>query len=247
MTSRVCVVTGAAAGLGLAISEAFAADGDHVVMVDRDAIRGQDEAVRLDGGRARVEFEHVDVSKEDQVVGLADRLRERHGRVDVLVNNAGTAMREGDVVELDRKQWDLTIAVNLTSVYLVSHHLVPMVPSGGSIVNVATAGVLRAVPGSDAYIAAKGGVVAISRAMAVSLAGRGIRVNVICPGAVETVVVAGRAGEPRVQAMRSRLSPPLRGHLGRPEEVSSVVRFLCSEGAAYVNGAVVPIEGGSVT
>jgi NAD(P)-dependent dehydrogenase (short-subunit alcohol dehydrogenase family) len=236
------VITGGAAGLGLATAEAFCRGGDTVVLVDRDGERGHKERERL-GGTA--EFEQVDVSDEEAVEVLAGRIQRRHGRVDILVNNAGIAMREGDVRTLTRKQWDLTIAVNLTSVYLVSHYVVPLMPHGSCIVNVATAGVLRGVPGTDAYLAAKGGVVALSRAMAVSLADQGIRVNVVCPGAVETLEVAGRAGDPRVQAMRSRLGPPLGRGLGEPEEVSSVIEFLCSAGAAYVNGAVIPIEGGS--
>ena len=126
------------------------------------------------------------------------------------------------------------------------NYLLPLMPEGSCIVNVATAGVLRSVPGTDAYLAAKGGVVSLSKAMAVSLAEQRIRVNVVCPGAVLTAEVASRAGDPRVEAMRSRLGEPLGRGLGQPEEVSSVIEFLCSPGAAYMNGAVIPIEGGSV-
>jgi NAD(P)-dependent dehydrogenase (short-subunit alcohol dehydrogenase family) len=244
--ARICVVTGAAAGLGLATAEAFCGRGDTVILVDRDGQRGRTEAERLGSHLGIAEFEQVDVSDEDAVEALAGRIQLRYGRVDILVNNAGVALREGDVRTLTRTQWDLTIRVNLTSVYLMSHYLVPLMPEGSCIVNVATTGVLRSVPGTDAYLAAKGGVVSLSKAMAVSLAEQRIRVNVVCPGAVLTAEVAGRADDPRVQRMQSRLGEPLGRGLGQPEEVSSVIEFLCTPGAAYLNGAVIPVDGGSV-
>jgi NAD(P)-dependent dehydrogenase (short-subunit alcohol dehydrogenase family) len=245
--SRTCVVTGAAAGLGLAIAEQLCAVGDTVYLLDRDVARGPAAARQAAAHGGSAEFVTVDVANESHVEEFAARLRDVGITVDILVNNAGTALREGDVVAITRKNWDLAIAVNLTSVYLMCHHLVPLMAGGASIINVSTAGALRAVPGTDAYLAAKGGVIALTKAMAVSLAERGIRSNVICPGAVETEEVKSRAGDPRVQLMRNRLGPPLGRGLGQPSEVASTVLFLCSKGAAYINGAVIPIEGGAAT
>lgn len=242
---RVCVVTGAAAGMGRSLAERWASMGETVVLVDRDATRGSAvvDTLRRDGRDAV--FFQVDVADDDAVQALAGELSQRYGTVDVLVNNAGIAMREGNVVSLSKKQWDLTIAVNLTSVYLMSHAVVPLMPPGGSIVNVATAGVQRAVPGTDAYLAAKGGVVALTKAMAVSLADRRIRVNVVCPNVIMTEEVASRMGDDRVKAMTARIGSPLGRGDGTPEEFTDVVVYLCSPAASFLNGVVLPVDGGA--
>ncbi len=216
------------------------------MVVDRDAEKGEQTSSSLRGQGYDAGFVYADVSNEEDVAAMADVIEARHGRVEVVVNNAGIAMREGSVETLTRKHWDLTIAVNLTSVYLVSKYLLPLMGPGSTIVNVSTAGSLRAVPGTDAYLAAKGGVIALTKAMAVSLADRGVRVNVVCPGVILTHEVASRQDDPRVQKMASRASDPLGRGYAQPEEFASVVRFLCSEDASYVNGAVIPVEGGSL-
>ena len=242
---RVCLISGGAAGLGRSAAELLGSEGARVVIADRDAERGAATARDLAETGAEACFEPVDVSDEAAVDQLAARVRERFGVVDVLVNNAGIALREGGVATLTRKQWDLTIAVNLTSVYLMSNRFVPLMPPGSSIVNVATTGALRAVPGTDAYLAAKGGVIALSKAMAVSLADAGIRVNVVCPGMVLTDEVAARTGDSRVQAMLDRSGRPLGRGFGEPGEFASVVRFLVGPEASYVNGTVVVVDGGA--
>lgn len=242
-SSRVCVVTGAAAGLGRAMADRFAQQGDTVVLVDRNAdwLAGAVSAIIEAGGRA--DGREADVSEQDQVEAVAQWLQSAHGRVDVLVNNAGVALREGSVVDMSRKAWDLTLAVNLTGPFLMSRSLVPLMPAGSVIVNVATNAAHRAVPGSDAYVASKAGVVGLTKAMAVSLADRGIRVNAVSPGVTASEEVLSRLDDPRVQAMIDR-APPL-GEYGRPEELAAVVSFLCSDEARYVNGAVLAVDGGA--
>ncbi|MCY4664735.1 MAG: SDR family oxidoreductase [Acidimicrobiaceae bacterium] len=241
--SRVCVVTGGAAGLGRAMADRFAQDGDAVVLVDRDADRlaSAVSAIAETGGRA--DGRAADVSNQHQVEETAEWIQSVHGRVDVLVNNAGVALREGSVADMSRKAWDLTLAVNLTGPFLMSRSLVPLMPPGSVIVNVATNAAHRAVPGSDAYVASKAGVVGLTKAMAVSLADRGIRVNAVSPGVTGTEEVLSRLDDPRVQAMIDR-APPL-GEYGRPEELAAVVSFLCSPEARYVNGAVLAVDGGA--
>ncbi len=243
MRPRVCVVTGAAAGLGRAMADRFAQQGDAVVLVDRDAdlLAGAVSAI-IEAGR-RADGRAADVSKQDQVEAVAQWLQSVHGHVDVLVNNAGVALREGSVVDMSRKAWDLTLAVNLTGPFLMSRSLVPLMPSGSVIVNVATNAAHRAVPGSDAYVASKAGVVGLTKAMAVSLADRGIRVNAVSPGVTASEEVLSRLDDPRVKAMIDR-APPL-GEYGRPEELAAVVSFLCSSEARYVNGAVLAVDGGA--
>ncbi|MCU1656098.1 MAG: short chain dehydrogenase [Pseudonocardiales bacterium] len=242
---RVCVVTGAAAGLGHAIVTRFAAAGDAVAIVDRDKDRSEEVLTSLRDSGATAESFPTNVADEDAVILLAAALKDRFGRVDVLVNNAGYASREGSVVDMTRKAWDMTIAVNLTGPFLVSRHLVPLMPPGSAIVNVGTTGAVRAVPETDAYVAAKGGLIALSKAMALSLADRGIRVNVANPGVVVTDEVAKHLDNPRLQKMLER-SRPLRAELGRPDEFAAVVEFLAGDGAAYINGTVVNVDGGAL-
>jgi len=242
---RVCVVTGGAAGLGRAIATRFAAAGRTTVLVDRDKDACDATVAELRANGGEVAGFHVDVSDEDAVIDLAEALREGYGKVDVLVNNAGYATREGSVVEMTRKAWDVTIAVNLTGPFLMARYLVPLMPSGGVILNIGTIGAVHAVPGSDAYIAAKGGLIALSKAMALSLADRGIRVNAVNPGVVVTDEVARHLEHPRLQKMLER-SRPIGRDFGTPGEFASVVEFLAGEGATFVNGAVINVDGGAL-
>jgi len=247
MSARVWVVTGGAAGLGLAVGRRAATQGERVVLVDRDEPAVQAAASAAASAGLDVVAVVTDVSREAEVEACCASILGEHGRVDVLVNNAGLALREGSVAALTPKQWQLSIAVNLTSVYLMSHGLLPGMPRGSSIVNVGTAGTIRTVPGTDAYLAAKGGVVALSKAMAVSLADRAVRVNVVCPGIVLTDEVRRRRDDPRVQAMTRRSGDPLGRDHATPDEFADVVWYLASDQAGFLNGVVLPVDGGATT
>jgi 3-oxoacyl-[acyl-carrier protein] reductase len=242
--SRISVVSGGASGLGAALVRRFASLGDCVVVADRDARKATDVADSISASGGLAAARHVDVSDEESVEALAEWLRAEHGRVDVLVNCAGVALAEGNVLEMTRKAWDLTIAVNLTGTFLMCRHLLPLMPEGGAIVNVSTAGVRRTVPGTDAYVAAKGGVVSLTKAMAVSLADRRVRCNVVCPGVLATDEVRGRLDDARVQAMISRTAP-LGRDWGEPDEFAAAVEFLCSHAASFINAAEIPVDGGA--
>lgn len=241
---RICVVSGAASGLGAALATRLANGGDVAVVADRDLGKATDVADSITRSGGVAVARHVDVSDEQSVVGLAEWLRAEQGSVDVLVNCAGVALAEGSVVEMTRKAWDLTIAVNLTGTFLMCRHLLPLMPPGGAIVNVSTAGVRRTVPGTDAYVAAKGGVVSLTKAMAVSLADRRVRCNVVCPGVLATEEVRGRLDDARVEAMISRTAP-LGRDWGAPDEFAAAVEFLCGPAASFINGAEIAIDGGA--
>ena len=204
-----------------------------MAVVDRDGERADETVDQLRAAGQRADPFVVNVADEDQVIALATTLRERYDHVDVLVNNAGFASREGSVVDMTRKAWDMTIAVNLTGPFLMSRHLVPLMPAGSAVVNIGTTGAVHAVPDTDAYVAAKGGLIALSKAMALSLADRGVRVNVVNPGVIGTDEVLKHLEHPRLQAMLERSRPIGRG-FGTPDELATVVEFLAGPGAAYV-------------
>ena len=237
----VSVITGAASGLGKATAIAFAEVGRRVLIVDRDATGAAAVANEI-GPPAKAA--HVDISKEEEVEGLAAELRATGEEVTALVNNAGVALREGSVVQMTRKAWDLSLAVNLTGTFLMCRHLVPLMPRGSAIVNIATIAAVKALPDSDAYAASKAGVIGLSKGMAASLASRGIRVNVVTPGIIGTEIVKAQRDHPVTKAMMEAANPLIK-HWGKPEDIAAAVLFLVGDGSKYITGQVLPVDGGA--
>ncbi|ABG03322.1 short-chain dehydrogenase/reductase SDR [Rubrobacter xylanophilus DSM 9941] len=250
LEDRVAVITGAASGQGRAAAKLFASEGAKVVAADIDEGGAQRtvEEIKEAGGEATAV--KVDVSREPDVRAMVESATDRYGRLDVLFNNAGVGysasgrMKMASVVETPEKDWDAILAINLKGVALGCKHAIPVMERQGygSIINNASINALVGLPGADAYTAAKGGVVAFSRVLAVEWGPRGIRVNCICPGGVDTPMIAPVISDERVmQSMRQ--NTPL-GRLARPEEIASVALFLASEEASYLNGAIIPVDGG---
>jgi 3-oxoacyl-[acyl-carrier protein] reductase len=252
LEGKVALITGAGSGLGLATGLRLAKEGAAIVCADLDAAGAGDAAARIEAAGGAAFAAAVDVTDADSL-GRAVRLAaERLGPVDILHANAGVP-GEGTALDTPVELWQRVLAVNLTGVWLAIRAVLPaMLDRGrGAIVATASVAALAGVPGIAAYSAAKGGVVALTRQVAIDYAARGIRANAICPGTIPTPLVE-RAYLERSEGDRSKAEALLeergRGHplgrLGRPEDVAGLVAFLASDDAAWITGAVYVVDGG---
>jgi NAD(P)-dependent dehydrogenase (short-subunit alcohol dehydrogenase family) len=244
-TGKVALVTGAATGMGLATARAFAAAGAAVVLADfkEDAVRAAAEGLLAAGSKALAL--RCDVSDDDQVVDMVDRTVAAFGRLDAAFNNAGVMAEIVPTADSTREDWDRVIGVNLRGVWSCMRHELRQMErqGGGAIVNNASVGALTGNPGIGSYIASKHGVVGLTRTAALEYVKRGIRVNAVNPGLIDTQIARDVvAGDESAYAEIARNVPI--GRAGRPEEIASVVLWLCSPGASYVVGHALTVDGG---
>jgi len=247
---RVCVVTGAASGIGRAVALRLAAEGARVVAADLD-LAGARETLRLTGRPRRGLAARVDVRSERSVAQLASAVARRFGELHVLVNNAGIEIL-GDVPETEPDTWDLIMSVNLRGTYLVSKSFLPaLLETAGrtgmtAIVNNASLMGLVSSRRLAAYCASKAGVVSLTRSMALDHAESSLRVNCVCPGIIHTPMLERRFElEPDRAAAyrRTAARPPVR-YLGRPDDVAAAIAYLASDEARFVTGSALTIDGG---
>lgn len=229
------VVTGAARGIGRAIAELYVERGHTVLGVD------QHLPPALSGQR-RVKADVSSAAGRERILRAARDL----GGVSVLVNNAAYQEARGGVLEVSERGWSRTLAVNLTAPLLLTRALIDLIPAGGAVINIASVQGLFAEQGNAAYNASKGGLVNLTRAMALDLAPRGIRVNAVAPGAIATeAVLEAIATSPNPdQTRRDYEDLHALRRLGEPREVAQAVYFLGSLEASFLTGAVVPVDGG---
>lgn len=242
---KVVLVTGSSRGMGAAILEGFAKAGatcllnyfaDDAGQNLRDA---EETAGRLRGHGAAVHLLEADVSRYDRVEALMARVKADHGGLDVLVNNAGI-LRDRTVKKMTPGEWQAVIQTNLDGVFFCSKLGAEVLRDGGRIVNVSSISGMFGTHGQANYAAAKAGVIALTRVMGKELGRRGVTVNAVAPGVIQTAMV--EAIKPEVLAEYVKQIPV--GRLGRPEEVAHVVLFLASEESSYVTGQTIPITGG---
>ncbi len=243
ISDKVAIITGAASGIGRATAILFAKEGGKVVVADKNEVGGNEtvDLIRSDGGQAI--FDYVNVTSATDIQGMVKTTINTYGKLNILVNNAGIAIRL-PVVDLSEEDWDRNIDVNLKSIYLSSKYAIPRMieNGGGSIVNIASiygivGGRIRA-----AYAASKGGVVNLTRSMALDYAIHKIRVNCVCPGFVNTPLLKNILKDKEEYQALADLHPM--GRLGDMLEIALGVLYLASDESSFVTGIALPIDGG---
>jgi NAD(P)-dependent dehydrogenase (short-subunit alcohol dehydrogenase family) len=244
---KVALVTGGASGIGRATALTFAREGAKLIVADMNEDGGQQTVHLITEKGGEATFVQVDVTSTSAVEALISKTMETYGRLDCAHNNAGIAggvrARTADYPE-DR--WQQVIAVNLTGVWLCMKYEIPQMlhQGGGTIVNTASAAGLVGSRGTSAYVASKHGVVGLTKTAALEYAQQGIRVNCVCPGAIQTPMTDRAWSDP---ARRARViaSEPV-GRIGNPEEIAEAVVWLCSDAASFVTGHAMSVDGGYV-
>ena len=235
LENKVCVITGAAGGIGTATVALFQREGAKVVGIDLDANAPGDLSLR------------VDVTQEDQVADMYARAREAFGRLDVLFNNAGISPPDdGSALDTIIEAWQRVQDVNLRGVFLCCKHGIPhlLESGGGSVINTASfVAVMGAATSQISYTASKGGVLALSRELGVEFARRGVRVNALCPGPVDTPLLRELFAKDPQQAARRLVHVPM-GRFARAEEIAQGALFLASDDASYVTASTFLVDGG---
>lgn len=238
LAGKIAIITGAGSGIGKAMAELFAREGAAVTVAD---VSGAEEKVAAGiGGLAQAC--RVDVSDPEQIDAMFASTLARHGRVDILCNNAGIGHGFAPLHEIPASAVEAVINVNLTGAFQVMQRAIGhmLANGGGAIVNTASTASYRATRGNGAYTATKGGVLAMTRAAAIEYADRNIRVNALCPGVIETPLLANASDDARRDVIQT--IPMAR--MGTPEEMASVALFLASPAASYVTGVGLLADGG---
>jgi len=254
LPGKVAIVTGGGKGQGRCSALLFAEEGAKVVVADWDAESAAATAADITAAGGEATAVDVDVSDEDDVRRMIATAVDRYGRLDILFNNAAVGYSErgrfymGRVVDTPQRDWDAILAINLRGVALGCKHAIPIMVEQGSgvILNNASMNALISIPGADAYTAAKGGVVALTRVLADVYGPSGLRVNCICPGAIHTDMIAEVLANPEGPLKYRKANTPLR-RIGLPEEVAQVALFLISDRSSFVTGAILPVDGGYTT
>jgi NAD(P)-dependent dehydrogenase (short-subunit alcohol dehydrogenase family) len=239
--SRVVIVTAAADGIGAATARMFAASGCAVVLADVDA-EGLARTQSLCGDAPAVTVA-ADVTDEGSVQSVIDEAIARFERVDALVNVVGGSRPGKTAVELTLDEWNRLLALNLTSTFLMSRAVIPHMEraGGGAIVNVSSGAGLRGMSRNPGYCAAKAGVVALTRALAIDHGPNGVRVNAVAPGPIRTPLMERNRTADEIATM-GRLA--VAGRIGEPDEIASTIVWLASDAASYVMGQTIEVDGG---
>ncbi len=249
---KTVIITGGSKGTGLAAARLFARDGANVVIAARGEKDGNEavEIIKSEGGKAL--FVPCDVSKAKDCENVVNKAVETFGGVDVLVNNAGIVILDTTALTTTEEDWDKTLDINLKGSFLMSKYAIPyMLKAGkGAIVNVSSIYGIVGGYGAVPYAAAKGGMVQMTRAMAIDHAQQNIRINCICPGSIDSPMMKGEwevigGDEAELRKMFGAKHPMNR--ISQPEEQANAIFFLASDDASFITGAILPVDGGRST
>jgi NAD(P)-dependent dehydrogenase (short-subunit alcohol dehydrogenase family) len=246
LEGKVALITGGASGMGKVASSMFAAEGAKVVLTDVSDDAGEAVAAEITQAGGQAAFVHADISKEAEAKAMVEAAVSRFGKLDVLYNNAGIMMgTDGSVDTTEESVWDKTLAINVKGVAFGCKYGVPaMIASGGgSIINVASfVAWMGAATSQTAYTASKGAVLAMTREIAVEYARKGVRCNALCPGPIDTPLLAELLADP-ARRQRRFVHIPM-GRLGQAEELAKAALFLASDDSSYMTGASLIVDGG---
>lgn len=243
---RVALVTGASSGIGRATARAFVQAGYATALVDRDADQGKAACAELKADGADCTFVACDVADESQVAAMVKKVITHFGRIDAAFNNAGI---EGETAETDQattENWDRVMNVNLRGLWFCMReelYFMLKEDEGGVIVNCASVAGLVGIPGIPAYVASKHGVVGLTKAAALEFAERKVRINAVCPGAIETPMLQRFMSSTEGGREQMVATEPM-GRIGTPAEIADAVVWLCSSGASFMTGQAVAVDGG---
>jgi NAD(P)-dependent dehydrogenase (short-subunit alcohol dehydrogenase family) len=239
LKDKVTIITGGAQGIGAACAERFAREGALVVLADVDDARGNPLAKQLGAM-----YVHCDVGDKIDVDALVHKTVAKHGRIDVLVNNAGI-FKAAPFLEVTEEDFDAVIRVNLKGAFLVAqavaHEMVKT--GGGSVVNMSSVNAVMAIPSIASYNMSKGGINQLTRAMALALADQGVRVNAVAPGTIATELAAKAVLTSEDAKARILSRTPMK-RLGTPDEIADVVAYLASDASSYLTGEIITADGG---
>ncbi|MEO6550497.1 MAG: SDR family oxidoreductase [Ferruginibacter sp.] len=247
MSNKVMIVSGGASGLGLAAAEKFAKNGYNIVLIDINEVKGKQAEEKIKSMDVDAVFCLCDISNKEQVQQAAQVTKEKFGRADVLLNNAGLELR-GSILQCTEEEWMRLYDINLKGMYYMTNAFTPMMieQGKGAIVNMGSILGYRTVGERAAYSSSKGAIDTLTRSMAFDLAANNIRVNCVVPGAIDTPLLRGSINDsPDPEATEKFLgSKSVFGRMGTSEEVANVTYFLASDEASFVTGAAYFVDGG---
>jgi NAD(P)-dependent dehydrogenase (short-subunit alcohol dehydrogenase family) len=232
LTDKIAIVTGGSQGIGLSIVKRLAENGATVINAD---LRDSEEC------EAAHRFVETDVGDEDKVKALIDSVASEFGRIDILVNNAGIHLNYNTLADADLADYERCFRINTLGVAAGIKYAAPHMPAGGSIINISSLSATLGVSGLGSYAASKLPVVSLTRTAAIELGSRGIRVNAICPGSVQTPMAEEEGGEELLEVERRAV--PL-GRIAQPSEVAALVHFLAADDCGFLNGQAINLCGG---
>ncbi|GAB3199825.1 NAD(P)-dependent dehydrogenase (short-subunit alcohol dehydrogenase family) [Pontibacter aydingkolensis] len=245
--SKTVLITGGAQGIGLGMAEAFTREGAAVIITDVDQEAGKEAVKRLQQGKGNIEFILCDVSAEHEVVALMEKVGEKYGLLDVLVNNAGIADPfMGNLQEMLMSEFDKIMAVNLRGPVMCAKYSLPLLKKSGYpvILNISSTRAFMSEPNTFAYSASKGGLEALTHSLAISLAVDRIRVNAIAPGWIETGDWQKKSQKYKPQHSKEDKEQHPVGRVGTPEDIAEAALYLCSAKAGFITGQSITIDGG---